>query len=255
MTAPRIDNHTVRHAVGAFAADPCQRRSLDVLRACMYGSLLFDITGSDMPQPGERFIPEGGVLQIRQGRGPDGRDALFAFTGSEQIARLYPPDTRTQGLGQTAISVLEYARNNDYAWLYIDPAGPTCALSAHEIDFALRNPHNEPVKTAIAELHDGRADRQDVRGTVLSSEGQLLLGADETTRPGQILPRSITMGDRSTALAAFTSAAEVIAYNLTDAVAAFNTAEVVDKVRAGGFSGLVINPAGPSIGLSAAEIR
>ncbi|KUI15372.1 hypothetical protein AU191_06530 [Mycolicibacterium acapulense] len=246
-----VDNATVRRAVGEFAAQPNQRTALDVLRSCMYGELLFDITGSDEPD-GDSFAA-GSQLQIRGGTGPDGGRALYVFTRQEEVARLYSPDTRTQSMVTPATGALSFARDSQDAWLYVDPAGPTCALSAADIDFALRNPNNEPLKTALAALDAGDADREDVL-RVLLTEGPLLLGADGNSVPGKTLIRSMTLGDGSTALVGFTSAPEVVAHNVSDTAGAFTTLEVLDMVRKGGHGGIVVNPAGPSITVSRAEI-
>jgi hypothetical protein len=247
-----VDNATVRRAVGEFAAQPEQRRAIEVLRSCMYGELLFDLTGSDTPVDGA--FPRGSRIQIRNGTGPGGGRALFAFTRQEEIARLYPPGTETQSMVTPAAGALELARRQQDAWLYIDPAGPTCALSAVEIDFALRNPNNEPLKTALAALDAGHADRRDVL-QVLLKEGPMLLGADEKSVAGKVVVRSTVLADGSSALVGFTSAPEVVAFNPADAVAALTTLEVLEMVRRDGYSGIVINPAGPSIAFPNAEIE
>jgi hypothetical protein len=217
----------------------------------MYGELLLDITGSEM-RDGRPFSA-GSQLQIRGGTGPDGGQALFAFTNQEQIARLYPPNTQTQSLVDPATGTLRLARRQGNAWLYIDPAGPTCALSAAEIDFALRNPNNEPLKTALAALHDGLTDRQSVVRLLLQ-DAPLYLAIDDQTVPGQTTDRSALMPDGSSALLAFTSAPEVVAFDPSLAVAALTTVHVMGKVRNGGYSGLVVNPAGPSIAVSESEL-
>lgn len=246
-----VDNVTVRRAVERFAAQPDQRGVLDVLRSCMYGELLFDITGSDEPQDGS--FAAGASLQFRGGAGPDGGRALYVFTRLDEVARLYPPGTRTQTMATPATGALSFAQSRKDAWLYIDPAGPTCSLSAADIDFALGNPNNEPLKAALAALDAGDADRKDVL-SVLLTEGPLLLGADGNSVPGQKLIRSMTLGDGSTALVGFTSAPEVAAHNAFDGVGAFTTLRVLDMIRKNGHGGIVINPAGPSITFSAAEI-
>ncbi|MGX9789764.1 SseB family protein [Mycobacterium sp. MMS18-G62] len=247
-----VDNVTVRRAVAEFAAQPDQRRALDVLRSCMYGELLFDVTGSDEPEDGS--FRRGSRIQIRGGAGPGGGRALFAFTRQEEIAGLYPPGTRTQSMVTPATGALGLALQQGDAWLYIDPAGPTCALAAAHIDFALRNPNNEPLKTALAALHAGHTDRREVL-QVLLAEGPMLLAADETTVPGKVTIRSTALADGSPALVGFTSAPEVVAFNVSDAFFALNTLEVLEKVRADGYSALVINPAGPSIAFSEAELE
>lgn len=246
-----VDNVTVRRAVREFAAQPEQRTSLEVLRSCMYGELLFDVTGSYAPADGS--FGAGSQLQIRGGTGPGGGRALFAFTCQEEIARLYPPDTHIQSMVTPATGALGLARQQGDAWLYIDPAGPTCALSAMDIEFALRNPNNEPLKTALAALAAGDAARSDVLH-VLLAEGPMLLAADETTVPGQPRVRSTALADGSSALFGFTSAPEVVAFNMTDAFFARTTLEVLEMLRTNNYSGIVVNPAGPSVTSSHTEI-
>jgi hypothetical protein len=153
----------------------------------------------------------------------------------------------------SATDALGLARQQDDAWLYIDPAGPTCALSAAEIDFALRNPNNEPLKTAVAALDAGHTDRRDVLQMLLA-EGPMLLAADEKTVPGKVGVRSMALADGSSALVGFTSAPEVVAFDPSDAVVTLTTLEVLEMVRRDGYSGIVINPAGPSIAFSKAVI-
>lgn len=245
-----VDNVIVRRAVGEFAAHPDQRGALEVLRSCMYGELLFDLTGSDVPVDGS--FPRGSRIQIRGGTGPGGGRALFAFTRHEEIARLYAPETQTQSMVTPAVGALGLARQQHDAWLYIDPAGPTCALSAADIDFALRNPNNQPLKTALAALDAGHAGRRDVLH-VLKEEGPMLLGADEKSVAGKVVARSMAMADGSTALIGFTSAPEVVAFNPSDAAVPLTTLKVLEMVRRDGYSGIVINPAGPSIALARAE--
>lgn len=158
---------------------------------------------------------------------------------------MHPPGTRTQSMVTPASGALELTHRHGDGWPYIDPAGPTCALSAQDIEFALRNPRNEHLKTTIAEWHAGQADRDHVL-EALREEGPLLLAAD-TTIPGKTTVASTAMSDGSTALLASTSAPEVVAYNPANAVAALTTTQVLDMVHTNGYSGLVVNHAGPSI--------
>ncbi|ABK70505.1 SseB family protein [Mycolicibacterium smegmatis] len=237
-----VDNTAVRHAVHAFAAEPGPTRLYEVLRVCMYGDLLFDITGSDPPVDGA--YPPGARMQIRAGNGPDGRSALFAFTSNAEIARVHPPGTPTQSMVTTAPGALEYARHHRAGWLYIDPAGPTCALADREIDFVLRNPRNEPLKTVLAQHHTEHADRDDVLRT-LRQDGPLLLAVDDTDGSTKVAGQR--MGDGTTALLGFTSAAEILAHNASDGVAALTTTQVIDMVLQSRYSGLVVDPSGPSI--------
>ncbi|KDE98569.1 hypothetical protein Y900_006350 [Mycolicibacterium aromaticivorans JS19b1 = JCM 16368] len=247
-----VDNTIVRAAVASFAAQPNQATALEVLRSCMFGDLLLDTTGSDAPTS-TGFAP-GARLQIGRGTGPDGKGALLAFTRNEEIARLHPPGTATMSLVNPATDVLELAKSQQDAWLYIDPAGPTCAVSAAEIDFALRNPNNEALKTATVDFNAGRIDRQAVLD-LLRQDGPLLLGVDETSQPGKVGFRATGMPDGSPGLFAFTSAPEVVAHNVADAVMASTTEKVIEIARDQGYSGLVINPRGPYLAVTLAELN
>ena len=247
-----VDNTAVRRAVAAFAARPEQRTALEVLRQCMFGELLLDVTGSEAPEGGT-FAP-GNRLQINGGTGPDGGRALFAFTRNEEIARQHPPGTRTQSMVTPAVGALELARNNRNPWLYLDPAGPTCALSAAEIDFALRNPRNGPLKESLVAFSLGQIDRGGVVN-LLRQDGALLLAVDDRTVPGTMSLRTTALPDGTPALLAFTSAPEVTAHNPADAVAPQTVDGVLDTMRVNNFGGLVIDPVGPWIALSRAELQ
>ena len=76
----------------------------------------------------------------------------------------------------------------------------------------------------------------------------------DRTVPGKVGIRSMTMPDGSSALLGFTSAPEVVAYNPSDAVAALTTLDVLNKVRKDGYSGIVVNPAGPSVAVPVWEL-
>lgn len=239
-----VDNVPVRTAVAAFAARSEQRTLLDVLRACMTGRLLLDTTGSG---PGAPF-GAGSTLQIAGGTGPDGGRALFAFTRQEEIARRHPPGTPISSLAQSAVDVLGMVRANGDPWLYLDPAGPTCALAGGEIDFALRNPHNPALKAAVDRGPAGRSEAI----ALLRSPGPLLLAVDEST--GERVPRTSVREDGSRWLFAFTSAPEAAAAAPADGVWATTTTDTVPQVVANGLRGLVINPAGPWLAIGIEEL-
>lgn len=244
-----VDNVVLRRAVAAFAAQPNQRGAFEVLRLCMYGDVLLDVTGSDA-LTGEPFAA-GSHLQIRGGTGPNGGSALFCYTRNEEIARLYPPGTATQSLVQPATGALELARSQGNAWLYIDPAGPTCALSAPEIDFALRNGNNTALKQALADHADGKVDRQ-VVVKVLRDNGPMVVAADDSR--GAVDVRITTHPNGTSSIFGFTSAPEVVAFDPTAAALSLTIEQVVHMAREQGHTGIVINPAGPFLWVSLAEL-
>ena len=123
-----------------------------------------------------------------------------------------------------------------------------------EIDFALRNPNNEPLKGAIFDLFIGRTHRQEVLN-LLKQDGPMLLAVDETSVPGKAGFRAAAMPDGSPGLLAFTSAPEVVAYNPADAVLKTTAREVIERVRSDGYRGLVISPSGPYLAVTLAELN
>ena len=145
-----VRNEPLRAAVEAFAAEPGAPAVIDVLRHCLHGPLLLDVTGSDITRVGDGQIAEGSTIAVSGGQGPDGKAALFAFTSHAELARMHPQDgTQVQSLVQAAADVLQMAKAQQAGWLYLDPAGPTCALAADDIDFAVRVPRNDAVRDAL----------------------------------------------------------------------------------------------------------
>ncbi len=82
----------------------------------------------------------------------------------------------------------------------------------------------------------------------------MALAADDQSQPGRIGFRAAPMSDGSSFLFGFTSAPEVVAFNPGDAVMSLTTGQVLDKIRRDGYSGIVVNPAGPSVSFSNAEM-
>ena len=246
-----VDNATLRTAVAAFAAKPEQSSYLEVLRNCFQGDLLLDVTGH-APDVAERasgpVFPAGSTIGFRETEGPDGTRGLLAFTRQEEAARMHDdPAAQVQTIGQPAVAVLEFAREHDYGWLYIDPAGPTCGLSLSDLEFALDAPHNDAVKAAI-----GSGDRGAVIDA-LAAGGQLLYSVKPAPGEGAQVRTSVGPDGQSVFLA-FTSAAEVVARGSGDAFAPIDIARVLVDSLAEPFAGLVINPSGPWVALGRDEL-
>ena len=248
--ADLVDNLPLRTAVEAFAAESNQQTYWEVLRNTLQGDLLYDITGSTPPVDG--VLQKGAVLRFHEGTGPDGGRALFAFTRQEEAQKMHP-DEPASTLGQSAPSALDFAKSQGYAWLYIDPAGPTCGLEMKDVDFTLRGERNDAVKAALATV--GSPD--EVRRAVIdamSLGGSLLLGVNE--RPdGTVQVRTSTGPNDVPVSLAFTSAVEVVVRNPGDAWSAVPIARIVADAITEPFQGLVLNPAGPWLGLYPDELR
>jgi hypothetical protein len=259
-TGSDVRNEGVRAALLAFGETPSSETMLDVLRHCLHGYLLLDVTGSEITMTDDGQIAPGSTISVRGGEGPDGRPAMFAFTSHEQITRMYTEDgVETQSLVQSAAGVLELCRSQESGWLYLDPAGPTCALGAEDIDFALRVPRNDAVRAAL-EPGVPRAELL----AALHAEGSLSLAiiADDLEAGvvhdgAEVRVRTTEAPDGSAepVLAAFTSGPELLARAPGDRVATQSSADVLALARDGGFAGLLLNAAGPWVYLPADELR
>lgn len=256
-----VANPRVRAAVEAFAEAPSAEGSMDVLRACLQGALLLDITGSDitLTEDGTAIAP-GSTVQVAYGTGPDGEPAGLAYTSQAELARAHPDGAEVQSLVQPATAVLADVQTNDHRWLYVDPAGPTCALSREEIDFALNVPRNDALREAL-EAADADPDRHGELVEALQAEGTLVValggGAPAEGQTGEQTEASVLGGelpDGSPGLFVFTSGPEAVASAPEATLAVVTTSDVHDMLREGGFRGLVVNPAGPWAAVPAAEL-
>lgn len=245
--ATLVDNVALRRAIAQFAEKGEQPKYLEVVRNLLQGELLFDTTGSDisMTEDGSS-IAKGSTVTFREGAGPDGERALFAFTRQEEVLRMHADEpAAVQTLGQPAASTLEFAVQQGYAWLYLDPAGPTCGVKLADIEFALKTVRNDAVKAALGV--DGATWMKNAVMDALALGGQLLYAVNETPQGVQVRTSTNPEG-RSVALA-FTSAAEVVVRSTSDAWAAIDVSRIVSDALGENFSGLVINPSGPWIEL------
>lgn len=238
-----IVNVTVREAVAAFAASPTAQTSMDVLRHCLHGELLLDVTGSTMTVvDGEPVEAES--LEIRCAEAPDGGPALLAFTSRAELDRMHPDGSETQPYGQPATAVVEFAYAQDNGWLYLDAGGTTCAMPRASLELAVDVPRNDAVREAL--------DRPDALVGALQSDGVLLLAADpaqtEQHAQGDLTAgiRTVELPGGGRGLLAFTSAPELLAFTAGDAVIVRTTREILALLGDTTYDALVLNSAGPS---------
>jgi hypothetical protein len=174
---------------------------------------------------------------------------------------MHPDDQSVvQALVQSAAGLLQFASTERYGWLYIDPAGPTCAISHRDAAFALRGGRNDAVKAALA-IADAQASKAAVLDA-LAENGPLLLAVDtdSVSASGEsdgspLRIRDSVDPDGHPVLLAFTSGPEVSARNIEDSFATRPAAEIMRDAIQAPYGGLVINPGGPSMALSADELR
>ncbi|MEP6480824.1 MAG: SseB family protein [Rhodoglobus sp.] len=253
-----VDNAIVRTAIAAFAAAPSQQAYLEVLRCCFQGDLLFDITPSDVPAPGDENTvtwEKGMRIGIVETTASDGERALLAFTRQDEVWPMHPVDRdAVRTLGQQAAATLEFAVEQGYGWLLLDPLGPSISLKVDDIRIALHADRNDAVKRALTPIADG-----DVRPAVIDAlvqGGNLFYSVNKASvvNAPNVQIRTTTQPDGSTSLLAYTSPLEIHAKDLSDAVMTATVAEVVEKALSGSYVGLVINPSGPWVGLGRDEL-
>lgn len=248
---PLVDNSTVREAIARFSARPAQDTYLDVLRQCLTGELLLDVTGSDF-RIVDGALQQGSTIQVRGGSGPKGEKALLAFTDQEQAQRIHHDDPEAvQTLGQPAVGVLEMAVSQGYELLYLDPAGPTISLTLEDIRFALHGDRNDAVKAALATGDRAAVIEALAQGGILKYSAMEVEGGEQ----GEIQVATTTAPDGSPARLAFTSTAEVSARDVAAGAASVPVAQALAEALEEPFTGLVLNPAGPWMFLPHDDIR
>lgn len=267
-----VRNDLVRAAIEAVAEQAGEGTgepagtvtTMHVLRHCLHGFLLLDVTGSEIEVDDQGQIAEGSTISIRGGEGPDGESAIFAFTSQEQLARMYPDGgaaegVQVQSLVQEAAGVLELIREQEASWLLLDAGGPSVALSADDIDFALRVPRNDAVRAAV----DPGVPREALL-EALRQPGPLSLAVDapelepgeEQTESTPVRVRTLDAPDgNGQALAVFTSGPEVIALSPDDRIATQDASELVALAANGDFGGLLVNAAGPWAYVTVEELK
>ena len=244
-----VDNAALRTAVAAFAAQPDHQSYTNVLRNALQGELLLDVTGSPVETDESGAITVGSTLRFASGKGPDDAPAIFAFTSQAEVLKAHPDDPGSvQALGQPAIGLLEFAMSQGFGWVYIDPVGPTCGLTASDLTYILGSQRNDAAKAALA--LSGAEERRSALIDALALGGVLVLAVDEA---GERV-RSAENPDGGLFALGFTSSAEVAAQHPGDLFRTVSVADVIANVLDGDYAGLLLNQAGPSLSLTRDEL-
>ena len=120
-----VDNAPLREAMARGAS------SDELFALLRQGDLLLDITGSsitDTTVDGGPAIAAGSTFAVHEGEAADGSRILLAFTRQEEVIRMHSASPNAvQTLGQPAAGLLEFAVDQGYRWLYLDPESPATA--------------------------------------------------------------------------------------------------------------------------------
>ena len=250
--AERPNNEAVLEAVAAFAAEPGRAGMLHVLRHALAGRLVLDATGTEAPEPGEKKTS----YRLTTLTLPDGNRALGAFTSNEELLRFRQElgggtAGKITGLAQSGIKVMTMFRDNpDVSTLVINPAGPACPISKQAATFALSSPSNVAVKELLA-----RPFTAQELVTALSEPDSHIFVAQRTDAEGRVGPSMLRdKNDGKPIMIAFTSPAEIAAYNDQMGVLRLPVTAVLQLTLANRAKALIVNPGGPRGLLSSAQI-
>lgn len=244
-------NTAVAEAVEEFAKEPGQTAMFHVLRQALGDRLIVDATGSDLPKPGEQAKFRLATLSLAEG----GR-GLGVFTDNERLVAFRKKSggkapEKITGLAQPGAQVVAMFNDNpDIDWLVINPGGPSCPIGKPATAFALSSPSNVAVKNLLAREHS----TQELVAALSEPDGRLFL-AQRTADDGEKGPAMLRdKNDGQPIMIAFTSPAEVGAYNAELGVLRMPVASVLQLTLTNRAKALIINPSGPRGALSSAQV-
>lgn len=246
------NNEAVRDAVAAFAETPGQPAMFHVLRQALGGRLVLDATGTELPAAGGRQTQ----FQLATLTLPDGGRGLGVFTSNKELLEFRnksatAPADKITGLAQSGTAVLTMFRDNpDIGWLVVNPGGPSCPIGKPAATFALSAPSNSAVKNLLGRTHTAQE-----LVTALSVPDAHLFVAQRTTESGQVGPAMLRdKNDGKPIMIAFTSPAEIAAYNPEMGVLKLPVSAVLQLTLANRAKALILDPGGPRATLASAQV-
>jgi hypothetical protein len=241
---PLVANTLVQAALVKWGEKKSAQTMNEVLRQCATGELLVDIGGSDFADISKGLQP-GDKLGIGQVVDNAGQRLLLVFTSNEAL-RAYRPDVAPMSLAQPASGVMKQALS-DFEGVAIDPADPnTCIIYNREIQLGLSEEPaiNEALKTGLVENRSADEIRELAASTPLLFIGVTEVRNDAGEIVGATLPSVQTTAGERCALA-FTSPAEVWAFDATLSARPTGFDNVIDAARSNGHAAVMLNPMGP----------
>lgn len=247
----------VRAAIDRFVAAPDNPRMIDVIRQCMAGSLLLDVTESTLvPGPNGEAVGPGSQIRVQTLGESDGTRSLAVYTSTAEAQamfdRSHPEGGRPVLLRESAVKVLRMiAGDSQYDHLVIDPAQQGCRISRRQIEWAVRAPHNDAVKTAMLQNNMSQ-----LLAGLLAPKGTLLLGT--RVHDGQALPvfaKPKEEGAAPDTILLFTSAPEVAVLDASLEVRSAPSRQALRFALDTGAKKICINAQPPVATLTAEQVR
>ncbi|CAL8899291.1 hypothetical protein KVA01_02190 [Kocuria varians] len=250
----------LRAAAEAYLQDPGERAMAAALREALAGTVLLDVSGSDLV-PGEDGQPVGpeSHIRVQTVNQPDGTRALAVYTTADQAREMFersnknPDLTQPVLLRQRASATLEMvAKDSQYGEIVVDPASEhALRMPRQQIEWVSRSPHNEALKQAL--LDDNMSG---VLGALFNPGGHLLLGTrEEGDNAVPVMVKPSEEGAAPDTLLVFTSAAEVAALDPGLTVRSAPTRRILDFVLDSDAEAICINAIAPVTTLPTTQLR
>jgi hypothetical protein len=246
----------IQEALLAWATEKNAQTLAGVLRNCVTGELLLDISDSTVADPAQGFRP-GDSLTIGFRTDKDERKLLTAFTTNERLAT-HRNGAFARSLVQPANAVMSQAAKEPYDGIVIDPGSETaCIAYSNEIPrYLTEDPSlNTPLKAA---LEAPSLPREALLERIGATSTLFVAGtdvpADGTTAGGFRVLHAANAAGEPLAVA-FTSPAEVWAWAPDYDARPTGVTNVAFAAEEDNCVGLLLNPAGPSSVVSLSELK
>lgn len=247
----------VRAAIDRFVEAPDNKAMIEVIRQCMAGSLLLDVTSSTLVEgPDGQAVEPGSTLRVQTLSEPDGTRSLAAYTSAAEAQAMFdrhhPDGGKPVLLRESAVKVLQMLVDDpQHDHLVIDPAHRGCRISRPQIQWAVRAPHNDVVKAAMLENNMSQ-----LLAGLLAPDGVLLLGARvQGERAVPVYAKPQEEGATPDTLLLFTSAAEVAALDPGLEVRSAPSRQALRFALDAGAAKVCINAHPPVATLTAEQLR
>ena len=247
----------MRAAVDRFVSAPDNKAMIEVVRQCMAGSLLLDVTASDLVAgPGGEAVGPESTLRVQTLGEPDGTRSLAAYTSAAEAQAMFdrhhPDGGKPVLLRESAVKVLKMlADDPQHDHLVIDPAHRGCRISRPQVEWAMRAPRNDAVKAAMLENNMSQ-----LLAGLLAPDAVLLLGA--RVQDGRAVPvyaKPQEEGAAPDTLLLFTSAPEVAVLDTTLEVRSAPARQALRFALDAGARKVSINAHPPVATLTADQLR
>ncbi|HST71117.1 MAG TPA: SseB family protein [Kocuria rosea] len=247
----------VRAAIDRFASAPDDAGMIEVVRQCMAGSLLLDVTASTLVEgPGGETVGPGSQLRVQTLGEADGTRSLAAYTSAAEAQAMFERHHEGGGqpvlLREPAVKVLQMLVDDaQYDHLVIDPARQGCRIGRPQVEWAMRSPRNDAVKAALLDN-----SMPQLLAGLLAPDAVLLLGA--RVRDGRAVPvyaKPEEEGAAPDTLLLFTSAAEIAALDPALEVRSAPSRQALRFALDAGAKKICLNARPPVATLTAEQLR